>query len=64
MKQKSIVMRILLKERFQHRKEENKKRLLFIPIVIVSINLAYSQTGALIEISGKSNRPGKKSSIA
>src|SRR6476660_5319339 len=46
-------MRILLKERSQDRKEENKKRL-FLALLLLSVfNLAYSQTGTLIEISGK-----------
>ena len=46
-------MRILLKERFQDRKEENKKRLFFALLLLSVFNLAYSQTGTLIEISGK-----------
>src|SRR5215470_7437329 len=46
-------MRILLKERFQERKEENKKRI-FLALILLSVfNFAYSQTGTLIEISGK-----------
>src|SRR6476660_9363054 len=46
-------MRILLKERSQDRKEESKKRL-FLALLLLSVfNLAYSQTGTLIEISGK-----------
>src|SRR6476660_7152635 len=46
-------MRILLKERSQDRKEENKKRLFLALLLLSVVNLAYSQTGTLIEISGK-----------
>ena len=46
-------MRILFKERFQDRKEENKKRLFFALLLLSVFNLAHAQTGALIEISGK-----------
>ena len=45
-------MRILLKERSQDRKE-NKKRFFLALLLLSVVNLAYSQTGTLIEISGK-----------
>ena len=46
-------MRILLKERFQEKKRRNRKRLFLVLLSLSVLNLAYSQTGTLIEISGK-----------
>ena len=46
-------MRILVRERFQNQKDGNKKQL-FLALLFLSVfNLAYSQAGSLIEISGK-----------
>jgi len=46
-------MRILVRERFQNQKDGNKKQL-FLALLLLSVfNLAYSQAGSLIEISGK-----------
>src|SRR4029078_6267491 len=46
-------MRILVRERFENQKDGNKKQL-FLALLFLSVfNLAHSQAGSLIEISGR-----------